>query len=317
MKKINNATHIEGYLYEHKLENKVTGANSKHPGTPFITGSVSIATDNDVMNIVTVYYRYVTATTAKNKPNATYATLQNIIDGKASNIVEHGIENAALVRADSALALNEWYDLNDPNEPLISRKRNEGGFIHVIQKKELSDENSRATFDVDMLINSVVRLEAEENQPEKVRVKGCIFDFRGAILPVDFTVLSPGGMNYFESLEASPKNPVFTRVKGIQISKNVVKEVVEESAFGDAMVTYSPDSQRDFVIVWARPDTYEFDTESTILASELAEKMSEREIYLAETKKNQKDYQANKGNALAVQETAAPVTTAAKKEYNF
>ena len=34
-----NTTHIEGILYEHALENKVTGPNSKNPGTPFISRS--------------------------------------------------------------------------------------------------------------------------------------------------------------------------------------------------------------------------------------------------------------------------------------
>ena len=51
-KKLINECHIEGYLYEHALENKVSGDTSKNPGTPFISGTVSIATDNEMTNIV-------------------------------------------------------------------------------------------------------------------------------------------------------------------------------------------------------------------------------------------------------------------------
>ena len=32
-KTVYNSTHIEGLLYEHKLEKKVSGDNSKNPGT--------------------------------------------------------------------------------------------------------------------------------------------------------------------------------------------------------------------------------------------------------------------------------------------
>lgn len=53
MKKVmTNNAHIEGYLYEHSLEKKVSGAQSKNPGTEFINGTISIATDDEMLNIV-------------------------------------------------------------------------------------------------------------------------------------------------------------------------------------------------------------------------------------------------------------------------
>ena len=316
-KKINNVTHLEGYVYEHKLENKVSGETSKNPGTPFITGTLSIATDDEMLNVVQVHFTYVTALTKQNKTNQTYTTLQNIIDGKIGNVMEHGVENAGLVRIDSALDLHEWYDTRDPAQPLISVKRNEGGFVHVIQKKELAEEGSRATFDVDMLITSVSRIEHDDDYegPEKARVKGCVFNYRGAILPVEFTV-PDYGIDYFESLDASPSNPVFTEVKGVQVSRTVSREVREESAFGKASVKIVRNSQREWEINWARPDTYEWDTEATILGTELTEKMAEREVYLAELKKRQNEFQANRDNAIPATTAAAP-TAEAKVKYNF
>ena len=44
--KMINKIHIEGYLYQHKLEKKVSGPKSRNPGVEFITGTIEIATDN-------------------------------------------------------------------------------------------------------------------------------------------------------------------------------------------------------------------------------------------------------------------------------
>ena len=42
MKKTINRTHVSGLLYEHDLQLRTTGPNSKKPGTTFIMGTVSI-----------------------------------------------------------------------------------------------------------------------------------------------------------------------------------------------------------------------------------------------------------------------------------
>lgn len=310
-----NNTHIEGYVYEHKLEKKVSGDNSKNPGTEFINGTLSIATDDDMLNVVQVHFTYVTEVTAKGKANASYGVLMNIIEGKIGSVMEHGKENAGKVRIDSALDLNEWYDTRTAGNPLISVKRNEGGFIHTTQ--ELNSENQRATFEVDMVITGATRMDedAERNQPEKVVVKGCIFNFRKALLPVEFTVLNPKAMDYFENLGASTKAPIFTKLSGQQVSKTIVKTIEEESAFGEASVKEVRNTQRDFVITWAQAAPYEWDSEDTLLASELSEMIAAREVYLADVKKRQDEYQANKGGAFS----AAPAASAspAKGEYKF
>ena len=81
-KKLINQTHVEGYVYEHKLEKKVSGENSKNPGTEFINGILRIATDDAMLNVVDVHFSYVTETTKNGKSNATYGVLLNIIEGK-------------------------------------------------------------------------------------------------------------------------------------------------------------------------------------------------------------------------------------------
>ena len=84
MKSMVNRSHIEGFIYEHDLQLRESGANSKHPGTKFIMGNLSIATDNDMTNIVPVHLTYVTATNPKGNTNATFGIHNQIING------EHG-----------------------------------------------------------------------------------------------------------------------------------------------------------------------------------------------------------------------------------
>lgn len=318
MKKVmNNNAHIEGRLYEHSLEKKVSGPNSKNPGTEFINGTISVATDDEMLNVVQVHFSYVTATTKNGKPNATFNILQSIIDGKIGSAMEHGKENAGKLRVDTAIDLNEWYDTRNDNQ-LVSVKRNEGGFVH--QTSELCDEAQRATFDVDMVITGVKRVEAdpEKDTPEKVIVKGYIFNFRKAVLPVEFSVYEPhapaAALDYFENLGATGKSPVFTRVQGKQISQTVVRKKEEESAFGGTIVKETRSSQRDFVINWAAVETYEWDSEDGILASELSAALAQREVDLADVKKRQDEYQASKNNALA---KASATTAPAKGNYDF
>ena len=304
MKKCINTTHVEGLLYEHKLEVKESGPKSKNPGTKFISGTIDIATDDAGINIVPIHFTYVTEKTSKGSTNATYTTLMNIIDKKFGTVMANGKDNAVKLRIDSALALNEFYTDRDGKEELVSAKRNEGGFVHVADSLA-EDENTRNTFTCDILITGVTIKEADEekNLPEKAVIKGAIFDFRGSLLPVEFSAINPKAIAYFESLEASSKNPTFTKVWGRQVSETIVRTITEESAFGEDSVREVKSSRKDFVITGASKDPYAWDSEETITANELAEAIANRETYLATIKQRQDEYKASQ-NA-----TAAPSNT--------
>lgn len=304
MKAVINKTHIEGILYEHALELKVSGPNTKNPGTEFINGTISIATDDALTNIVPVHFTYVTAVTASGKANATYSTLKNIVDGVIGTYMKDGKDKAGKLRIDSAIGLNEFYSDRNGTEELVSAKRNEGGFVHTCDVL-VEDEKARNTFECDMLITGVFRTEADEEKqtPEKVTIKGAIFDFRKSLLPVEFTATNPNAMNYFEDLGASQINPVFTKVWGRQVSQVVTKVFTEESAFGEPSVREVKNTRRDFVITGAAKDPYVWDDESTMTAAELTEAIAAREVYLAGVKQRQDEYKASKN--------AAPIAPAA------
>lgn len=295
-----NKTHVEGLLYEHKLESKLTGENSKHPGTEFISGTISVATDDALTNIVDVHFTYVTAVTSSGKPNATYGILKNIVDGKLGSVMANGKDNAAKLRIDSAIGVNDFYVDRDGTETLVSAKRNEGGFVHTADVLA-DDEKVRNTFECDMIITKVTHIDAdvERNLPEKVVVHGTTFDFRKALVPVEFSAVNPNAMSYFEGLDASPKSPVFTKVWGRQISETVIKTIEEESAFGDSNVREVRNSRKDWVLTGAARDPYVWDDESTITAAELSTLIQNRETYLAEVKQRRADYLATQGKGAA------------------
>jgi hypothetical protein len=293
-----NRTHIEGSLYQHDLELKVTGENSKNPGTEFISGNVEIATDNEGLNIVPVHFTYVTALTAKGKPNATYNVLKAIIDGTHGSVMKDGKDGAAKFRIDSAIGLNEFYADRNGTEELVSVKRNEGGFVHVVADVN-EDEKVRNTFELDMIITGtrIIEADPERELPEKLVVKGATFNFRNDLLPIELSVVNPHAINYFESLDASNSNPIFTKVKGRQISETVVKKIEEESAFGESSIREVRNTRKDFVITWAQKEPYVWDDEQTITAAELKNCMSARETALAAMKARQDEYKASKAGA--------------------
>lgn len=298
-----NQTHIEGVLYEHNLEAKISGETSKNPGTPFIAGTISIATDDAMTNIVPIHFSYVTATFGSGKPNDTYTTLSNIVNGTFGTYMKDGADKAVKLRVDSALGLNEFYTDRNGKEELVSAKRNEGGFVHKVDALD-EDEKVRNTFKADMVITCVTHMDGDDEKglPEKCVVKGAIFDFRKSLMPVEFSATNPNAMRYFEGLEASQKNPVFTCVWGRQVSETVVKQIRTESAFGEDEVREVKNTRRDFVITGASKEPYLWDDESSITAVELNEAIQKREVDLAAMKKRQDEYRASK----AAPKAAAP-----------
>lgn len=302
MKKMINDVRFQGYLYDHKLESKVSGPNSKAPGTSFISGTVDIATDADMTNVVSVRFSYMTPTYSKSgKPNRNYTVLSDIISGKVKNVMADGAEHAAKVSVQGTVGLNEFYTNRNGAEELVSVKRNEGSFISVINAIDSNPRQSNG-FDVDIVLNGTRHIEADDERglPEKLVLKGCIFDFRGAMMPVEFSVVKPGAIDYFESqLAPSANNPVFTHVRGTQVSETVVSKIEEENAFGEPYVREVVRSRKDWIVDWAAAETYTWDDETSITVAELNDAIAERNTYLATVKQARDEYLANKDNAIS------------------
>lgn len=310
MKKIINTVRVEGRIYQHDLTVKtVKNEKSENFGKEFITGTLEVAVDEEGLNVVPVFYRYVTETTRSGSKNNTFAALKKIIDeGKVW--ITDGKENAMMVRLDTAVALNDFYPQNGD---LVSVKRAEGGFVTIVNK--ICEEGiDRHKFNTDMLITSAVRIDPENPEESPyVTLRGAIFNFRNDLLPVDFIVRNPEGMNYFESLGVSSRTPVFTRVWG-QINSTTIRTKKEDvSAFGESAVSYTEKKVKEWLVTGTQPQAYEYGDENTLTENDVTTAMQNREVMLAEIKRNSEEWRANQvstnASAFANGAMNAPVNT--------
>lgn len=294
-KKFVNQVTLEGVLYQHDLEEKVTGPNSKNPGTHYIAGSIDIATDDAMTNVVTVYYTYVTATTSNGGTNRTYGVLENILNGTYKTYMEDP-EHAVKLTANTSIGLNEFYteDKNTGEETLVSQMRNIGGFLGTTTY--LNSEERRNEFKCDMVVTKMTYTEANEETgaTEKATIGGVIFDFRNQILPVEFTVTDRAGIDYFMNEDISSSNPFVTQVWGPEVNATIVKRTIISSDFGGDEVRETKKYRREFLVTHANKGTLEWGDPSCITPEELTKCMMDRETTLAVLKKRRAEWKANK-----------------------
>ncbi len=297
MKKMINTENIQGRIYQHDLAVKtVQNKESENYKKPFISGTLHVAVDEEGLNVIPVHYTYVTENTKNGNKNRTFTALNKIItEGKTW--IESGKEEATKVKIDTALALN---DFPDQSGEMVSVKRNEGGFVTIVDS--ICDEGiNRHKFTTDMFITSTKRVEPQENDDENVKdylvLKGAVFNFRNDILPVDFVVRNPQGISYFENLDISPKNPVFTKVWGRINSITVRKKKEEVSAFGEAAVSYIEKKTKEWTVTGVSPEPYAYGSADTLTNEEVIEAMQNREVMLAEKKRQKEEWEANKNTS--------------------
>ena len=314
MRKTVNTERFEGRIYEHNLTIKtVQNKESDNYGKEFISGTIDIAIDEDAKNIVQNHFTFVKELTNKGTKNATFANLKKIID-ENKTWVNVGKDAAQMVRIDTAIGLNDFYNQNDE---LVSVKRNEGGFVTLITA--LPDVSKRNSFTVDMVITKVTRKEANEerNIPEHVVIHGGIFDFRGAFLPVDFIHETEEGMNYFENLDASNSNPIFTQVWGT--ANNFISSIkqTKKSAFGgEVAVTEIPTNRRVWIVTGIIEEPYDFGGDD-LTGDELSKAIQDRETYLAGVKKRSDEWKAQRDAAPTQNAFAAAAATPQAGSFNF
>lgn len=287
MKKIENKTHIEGYLYDYKLSVKTAGENSKNPGTQFITGTVSIETEPGNVDVVT--FRYV----GDNNKTDNFKVLKSIAEGKNKTVVNSSLDEAALIKIDSTIGVGDFYDIK--NEQIVSPQRNEGGFIHLVNSISESKED-RSSFSADTVITAVKEIEADEEKEieHHLELRCGTFNYRKDLIPFILTVFNKEAINYFLNLNL--ETPIFTKVWGVQKSQTYKKTKVEKSAFGDDKVIESEYNRKYWVVTGAKEEPYPWDDEDFLTAKEFKETISNREITLAEVKQNRIDYENSKGN---------------------
>ena len=311
-----NTEKIEGYVYStgsnfNQLSERVSGENSKNPGTKYIAGDLDIAVDEAGLNVVTVHYTYVTATYAKSgQTNNTYTALKKIIDNPDKTWINGGKENAFKVQCTGvSLAVNDFIAADGSK---VAALRNENGFCSIVT--ELGKEDERNTFSADILITKVTHIDAneEKNIPEDFStISGAIFGYGPVIIPASFTVRNKMGMSHFENLDASPSNPVFTKVWGHINCMTIKTEKKEESAFGEAAVQTYERKSREYVVTGTSKVPYDFGDEEILTAADVNKMTQDRQIILAEIEERYNKRKADK--AAGVNFNANAATKAAQE----
>lgn len=306
MKKCLNKVHVEGRIFSHSLKaGKVENEKSPNFGQAYISGAVNIAVDDACSNVVTINYTYVPEKFKSGAENKTYTELKKILS-TGKTVEADGKELATIVKADSAIGLNDFYTEKDGKETLVAAKKNEGGFITV--GGQLRDEKDRSTFSVDMYINGVREVPVEDGD-DYIMLEGAIFDFRGAILPVSLPVRGKDGISYFNGLGISKQNPTFRNIWGTVMSTRLVTKAQnssENAAFGKPQVKEYVNTRREWLVTGASSGEYELnDSEAGITPDELKKALSDREVHLADVKQRYEDYKKNKAANMAAPQSGS------------
>lgn len=304
-----NQVIVEGYVFDHSLTHRVTGEYSKNPGTDFINGTINIAIDDEGLNVVPVVFSYVTATYKSGNANRTYQVLDQLINN-ASTFQSAGT-GATRVKVTGSVDTNDF--LGRDGE-MVCAKRVAGSFCDIVQSTD-----GKADFEADMLIYAVRPREVEDGD-DYLELDGYCFNFRGDLLPVTFSVVSPQGINYFESLDVSADEPVFEKVWGQIVSTVVKKEEVIESNWGESQVKVSSRSFTAWQVTGSNNNCGEFGDDSVMTKDELEKAKKARTEYVAAEKARQEEYrnsQQGKAGFPEAKDTAKTSSPTAVADYKF
>ena len=111
--RFNNSEKISGYVYStgsnfNQLSERVSGENSKNPGTKYIAGDLDVAVDEAGLNVIPVHYTFVSPTTKAGGSNNTFTALKPLIEG-GKTWVKDGKDAAPMVKLEPSFALNDFY----------------------------------------------------------------------------------------------------------------------------------------------------------------------------------------------------------------
>ncbi len=309
MRKNVNSVELTGRLFSHTLERKV-GQNPERAtyGKEYISGAIQLAIDDEGTNVVEVRYPYVAPTFNSGKANKSFTVLEKVMASEAT--FEKVGTDAMKLKLSPSIALSD-FPIEDGT--MVSAKKLESGFVDIITTLD-PDVAKRNKFKADMLITKTRMIDADEekNIPENIlMVGGVIFNFRNEILPVEFSVKNPKGIEAFESFGIDAQNPVYTTVWG-NVNCNTIKiDVVEESAFGEAFTKTVERKTKEYLITGTshQDKHFEFGEEGVLTVEELKACQQNREILLATIKKEREEWQAKKAAGDNAFTTSAPVPT--------
>ncbi len=318
---INNVS-LAGRLFKADLKTFTVKKEGPNFGTEFIKGDLYIATDEEMLNVIPVSYVYEVPKTKSGKDNSKYVMLHKIMTADPMPTVEKVGKDAAMMLTitNATIVTDDWYSTKQEKEG--STVKVQSGFINEVTS--LPDDPAKINeFCEDVVFDSMKRIEADEEkgiESPSLQINGYVFNFRGEISPVTFTLRDPDGIDYMEGIGFSKREPFFTKIWGNIINSTIKIAHEEETAWGGPpKVTYTEKVNREWLITNMRAG-YEFDTEDTITMEELKKALQDREVHLAEVRKAAEEYAASKADGAGPMigggsKATVPVNKSAFKDF--
>jgi hypothetical protein len=177
-----NKIEITGVVKEHKLDSGKTNEGDK-----YINGSLVIKAGEFTEITVKVF---VSETNSKGKVKKAYENLEKILKGEAKTMAEVSEEEAVKVR----LWGNEGFTPQFKEEifkpenaaEVVTKIGVDLGFGNITIDNNITPEDYKATFDVEMFIESVEEeLNKDDEETGRVIVKGWVPVYGGSVIPLE------------------------------------------------------------------------------------------------------------------------------------
>lgn len=314
-----NKTTVSGYIFNlegssdwDKLQHRVTGETSKNPGQDYISGVISIATDDEALNVVQVHFSYVTPEWGKSgKKNQNYDFLLDLIERNENGSLktfENSKTEAEKITVTGDLALNEFVDKEDN---FVAVKQIRGTFVGNMSARDTMG----ASFELEALISNAALREVEDGE-DYMNINGYAFNFRNELLPIQLTVRIPSGISFFEGADISSKNPFLGKISGDVVSNiiTIAKDESDLDGFGEAKPTTR--SIRAWEVRSARR-TLEFGDEEALTLTEMKKLVVDRADHEAEVRKQIEDRKAARGDGFDAPKKAAKKVEAVEDDDDF
>lgn len=267
LRQADNRVIIEGVLVEKNLEIKTLSDNRRA-----IAGKLDIKTDEHSVHTVEVFSMLLKKDGSENSVAKGLQTVMN--DYKS--IQEVGEENADKVRITSGeLRKNEYWGQDGQ---LKSYPQIFTNFINRVKPNE--EYNPRATFEVELYIQSILPEIKGEEETGRIVIKGLIPLYGGKVVPHEFVVANEKAIAYIEQ-NYEVGNTV--KLKGNVINSVETRVEIEEMAFGEDIERTITKSVREFLVTGGTPP-YDEDGEKAFTPEQIKKALVEREMFIDELK---------------------------------
>jgi hypothetical protein len=259
-----NKVEITGVVKEHKL---ATGKTDK--GEKYINGSIVVKAGEFTEVTVKVY---VAETNSKGKVKKAYENLKKILDGELKTLAEVSEEEAVKVRlwgndGFTPQFREEMYKPENASE-VVTRVGIDLGFGNVAVDNNIAPEDYKATFDVEMFVESVAEeLTKDKEETGRVIVKGWCPVYGGSVLPLELKagVIKDenGEYDFAEDIRSSVDPETTVNFWGDIDFRAIVEKISKGGSLGRAKVEEKRTYVHDLVAVGAdfvaEDDEYDID----------------------------------------------------------